>query len=171
MTFQVQDKDGLTSGANAYVDPAYVREYYLERGTDLSATPDAELEAAVVKATQFIDTRYTFLGLKRNYVQDTEWPRRDAVDRAGNLIQGIPKAVLRATAELAFRALDGDLMADPSRDPTGQVIRSKREAVGPITEAVEYAAGSPWTFPRYPAVDRLLQSADLVRRGLTAVRS
>lgn len=171
MAFTVQDDNGSVSEANAYADLAYVREYHLDRGTDLSATADADLQAAIIKGTQYVDTRYTFLGERRNRDQTTEWPRRDAYDRSGYLINDIPRAVKQATAELANRALTDDLFTDPERDDTGRTVLSKSEGVGPLKEAVEYAAGGAYTFPEFPAVDRLLQSAGIIRTGLTGVRS
>lgn len=173
MAFTVQDDNGLVSGANAYADLAYVRGYHADRGLDLSApgTPDAALQAAIIKATAYLDTRYTFLGCRRNNDQDTEWPRRDAYDRSGYLINGVPKAVKQAMAELAQRALTITLLSDPTRDETGRTILSKSEGLTPMSESVTYAAGGAFTLPEYPAVDRLLVAAGLIRTGLTAVRS
>ncbi len=173
MAFTVQDDNGLVSGANAYADLAYVRDYHADRGVDLSApgTSDAALQAAIIKATMYVDTRYTFLGERRNHDQDTEWPRRDAWDRSGYLINGIPRAVKQAVAELAQRALSAELMPDPTRDETGRTVLSKSEGLTPMGESVTYAAGGAFTFPEYPTVDRLLASAGLIRTGLTAVRA
>lgn len=171
MAFTVQDDNGLVSEANAYADLNYVRSYHADRGLDLSATADAALQAAIIQGTQFIDTRYVFVGERRNRDQTTEWPRRDAFDRSGYHIQGIPRAVKHAVAELAQRALTDVLMPDPTRDETGRTVLSKSDGVGPIKESVEYAVGGAFTFPEYPAVDRLLQSAGIIRSGLTAVRA
>lgn len=171
MAFTVQDDDGLVSGANAYAALAWVRDYHADRGTDLSGTADAALSAAIIRATDYIDKRYSFQGERRNRDQTTEWPRRDTYDRSGYLITGIPRAVLQATAELAQRALTADLLGDPTRDESGRTILSKSEGLTPMSESVTYAAGGAYTFPEYPAVDRLLQTAGLIRTGLTAVRS
>lgn len=171
MAFTVQDSNGLVSEANAYADLAYVRGYHADRGTDLSATSDALLQGAIIRATDYVDKRYVFMGERRNRDQTTEWPRRDTYDRSGYLIEGIPRAVLQAVAELALRALTADLLGDPSRDDTGRTILAKAEGVGPLREEVTYAGGGAFSFPEYPAVDRLLQTAGIIRTGLTAVRS
>ena len=104
MAFTLQDDNGLVAGANAYASVSYVRAYLTDRGTDLGAVTDAALEVAIILATQYLDSRYTFLGCRRNNAQDTEWPRREAYDRDGYLINGIPRAVKQAVAELANRA-------------------------------------------------------------------
>lgn len=173
MAFTVQDDQGLVSEANAYADLDYVREYHADRGRDLSApgTADAALQAAIIKATDYVDKRYIFLGERRQRDQTTEWPRRDAYDRSGYLIEGIPRAVKQAVAELAQRALSTSLMSDPTRDDTGRTVLATSSGVGPLKESVEYAAGGAYTFPEYPEVDRLLVSAGIIRSGLTAVRA
>jgi hypothetical protein len=171
MAFTLQNDNGSVVGANAYVSVSFVRAYMADRGTDLTAVSDAVLEAAIIQATQYLDTRYTFLGYRRNSAQDTEWPRRDAYDRDGYLISGIPKAVKHAVAELANRARSASLMPDPERDATGRTVLSKSESVGPISETVSYAAGGAFTFPEYPAVDRILAAAGLIRTGLTGARA
>lgn len=173
MAFLVQDDNGTVSGANAYADLTYVREYHADRGLDLSSpgTSDAALQVAIVKATDYLDKRWVFPGERLNQDQDTEHPRRDLYDRSGYLVTGIHRAVKQAVAELAQRALTQSLLSDPTRDDSGRTVLSKREEVGPLKDAVEYAAGGSYTFPEYPAVDRLLISAGLIRSGLTAVRS
>lgn len=173
MAFTVQDDDGLVGGANAYATLAYVREYHADRGRDLSApgTSDEALQAAVIKATDYLDKRFTFLGERRNRDQTTEWPRRDAYDRSGYLIEGVPREVKQAVAELAQRALTSALMADPSRDASGRTVASSSRQVGPLKTQVEYAAGGAYAPPEYPEVDRLMVRAGIVRTGLTAVRA
>lgn len=171
MAFTVQDDNGLVAGANAYVTTAYVRAYHLDRGVDLTAVLDPALQVAIVLSTSYLDARFTFLGCRRNTAQDTEWPRRDAYDRDGYVITGIPKAVKQAVAELADKARSAVLMPDPERDATGRTILSKSEGVGPLKESVEYAAGGAFTFPEYPLVDRMLIAAGLVRTGLTSGRA
>lgn len=171
MAITLQDDNGLVAGANAYASVSYVRAYLTDRGTDLGAVTDAALEVAIILATQYLDSRYTFLGCRRNNAQDTEWPRREAYDRDGYLINGIPRAVKQAVAELANRARSASLMPDPERDGTGRTVLSKSEAVGPLSESVTYAAGGAFTFPEYPAVDRMLAAAGLIRTGLTGVRA
>lgn len=168
MAFNVQDDDGLVSEANAYADLSFVRAYHLDRGRDLSSTADSDLQVAIIKATQYVDTRYTFPGSRQNRDQSTEWPRLDVTDRSGYLVDGIPRAVKQATAELANRALTEDLLADPTRDDSGRAVLSKSEGVGPIKEAVEYAAGGSFQLPEYPSVDRMLLAAGLLSGGLSS---
>jgi hypothetical protein len=171
MPFTVQDDDGLTAGANAYISLDWLREYHLDRGTDLSGVPDNQLRAALIRATQYVDTRYVFIGERRSPSQSTEWPRTDAYDASGWLIRGIPEALKRAVAELAQKARTIDLMPDPVHDASGRLVASTSSSVGPISESVVYANGGRPTLPTFPAVDRLLSSAGLIMTGLTSVRA
>jgi len=171
MAFLVQDDDGSIAGATAYITAAYMKAYFLDRGVDLSAVLDATLQPFIVVATSYLDTRYTYASIRRNNTQTTQWPRRDAYDRDEYLITGVPTALKQACAELAQRARSADLWPDPVADDTGRVIMSKSEGVGPLQESVTYAAGAAYMLPEYPAVDRMLASAGLIRTGLTAVRA
>lgn len=168
MAIRVQDDNGTVARANAYADEAYVRAYWGDRGTDLTATADADIQAAIVNATQFLDTRYIFIGYIRNQDQPTEWPRFNAWDRNGWLIQGVPEAIKEAMADLANRALTASLYSDPTRDATGRVVTSKSESVGPISESTTYGG---YVLPEYDSVTRLLVSRGLTRVGIRAVRA
>jgi len=172
MAFRVQDDDGLTAGANAYAEVTFVRDYWLDRGTDLSTTTDTNLQTAIVRATQYVDARYTYAGCRRNRAQETEFPRTDLEDRDGYLVNGIPPVVKKVVAELAQRALTISLMPDPEvADASGRHIKSKSEGVGPLREGVEYANGGAYSLPEYPMIDRMLVSAGITRSGMTAARA
>lgn len=72
MAFNQQDNDGTVDGANAYTDPATVRAYWADRGVDLSAKTDTELEQAIVNATTYLDARYSWVGWQRRRLQGTQ---------------------------------------------------------------------------------------------------
>jgi hypothetical protein len=158
MAFTVQTLPP-TANANAYITVAFFRDYHLERGRDFSNLtnyPDAKVQACIINATQYLDLRFEYVGYRVQADQTTEWPRSSAFNNRGDLLTGIPLAVQRATAEYAYRALTADLLADPTRDASGQAIKSKSETVGPISERVEYVDYLGYELPEYPLADRLL---------------
>lgn len=170
MAFTVQNENGSQEGANAYVSADFFKAYHLDRSNAYTAS-DAQIQAAIVKATDYIDTRFNFIGAKAyGRVQKTSWPRVDAFDSDGYSVDGIPGEIKNAVCEYALRALTSVLMADPSRDATGSAIQSKENTVGPITERITFATGAAYTLPKYPAADRRLVASGLVVSNCTLVR-
>ncbi len=156
--FEVEDGSGSPT-ANAYVSRAYVLQYHEDRGnlhwvSGVGVT-DAEREAAIVRATFYIDKRFRqrFRGFRMQSDQSLAWPRTGAFDDDGYQFESIPKQLQRACAEYALRALLYQTLApDPLRPVpnqnmetgeqaseviTGQV-KSKRVSVGPISESTTY---------------------------------
>jgi hypothetical protein len=81
MAFNVQNDDGTVVDANAYIDVATFKAYHDSRGNDYSAYSDTLIQKAIVRATDFVDTRFTYKGVKlntdpENAPQFTQWPRR-----------------------------------------------------------------------------------------------
>lgn len=171
MALIVQDNTGAVAGANAYITVEEFKTYHTDRGNSFADFTDPQIEAAVIRATDYLDQRFSFVGKKRRgRDQTTEWPRTDAWDRDRRSINDIPVEVREACAEYAIRALSQVLNPDPERDATGRPIHSKAQAVGPISESVTYAYGGAFTMPAYPAADRKLVKAGLVRSGGNLVR-
>lgn len=171
MALILQNTDGTVAGANAYITVQQFKDYHADRGADTSAFDDEAIEAAIVRATDYLDQRFIFVGERRyGREQTTEWPRNSAWDRDRRSINDIPVEVREACAEYAIRALSQVLNPDPERDATGRPIHSKAQAVGPISESVTYAYGGVYTMPAYPAADRKLVKAGLVRSGGNLVR-
>lgn len=167
MAFTVQDNTGGVAGANAYISVAEFKAYHDDRGASLyGAATDQAIQMAIVKATDYLDTRFSFIGEKAQTGQTTEWPRFDAWDREDEPVYGVPAEVKEACAEYALRALTAQINPDPTLDPTGRVVLSKSEQVGPISQSVSYAAGAAFEMPRYPVADR-----KLTMRGLTRSRA
>lgn len=171
MAIIVQNIDGTAVGANAYITVQEFKDYHADRGADTSAFDDEAIEAAIVRATDYLDQRFNFVGKKRlGRDQTTEWPRSDAWDRDRNYINGIPPEVKEACAEYALRALAAELNPDPERNASGVAVLSKSEAVGPISESVTFVGGAVFQMPKYPAADQKLVRAGLVRSGGTLLR-
>ena len=163
MAFTPQDKDGTVDGANAYTDPTTVRAYWMDRGVDLTARTDAELQAAIVNATTYLDGRYKWVGYQIRRLQGTQWPRGGVT----SFLRGLPPALVTATCMMANRALTGKpLMPDPTFDASGgKVIESLKE-VGPIKVQTKYSesvgASASASTPDYPEVTLTLQAAGLI---------
>lgn len=153
--------------ANGYVSLVEARAYWAERlMTNILTGDDDAVASAIIKATQYLDSRFTFVGYRELKDQVREWPRAYAYDDRGDTVTAVPVAVKNATCEYAFRALSTSLMADPARDEAGRAVKSKTEKVGPISEAVEYSEFGGYELPVYPAADRML-----IVRGLVKGRS
>ena len=166
MAIIVQNQSGTQSGANAYVTVAEFKAYHLARGNDHSAYSDTEIEQAIVRGTDHLDERFSYVGDPLSSGQSTEWPRSDAYDKYDDYVEGIPVEVSEATFEYAFLALGrAELNPTPDRDGTGQMVQSKSETVGPISQSVEFVSGGRFYLPLYPRADR-----KLIRRGLVERR-
>ena len=171
MGLTVQDNNGSVAGANAYITVQQFKNYHADRGADTSAFDDEAIEAAIIRATDYLDQRFNFVGKKRlGRDQTTEWPRSDAWDRDRYYINDIPPEVKEACAEYAMRALAAELNPDPERNASGVAVLSKSEAVGPISESVTFVGGAVFQMPKYPAADQKLVRAGLVRSGGTLLR-
>lgn len=84
--FNVQVDAGTTALANAYITLAEFKQYHDNAGNDYSAYIDAKIQLAIVRATFYLDNRFTFPGRKTVVVdpaasppvtveQPTQWPR------------------------------------------------------------------------------------------------
>lgn len=175
MAFTQQNEDGTVDNANAYTDAATVRAYWLDRGVDLSTKTDQEMEAAIIKATTYLDSRYKFVGYQMRRLQGTQWPRSGLTstpwpyDTGYSFLRGLPPALIAATCMLTTRALSKDLMPDPTYDPSGQVVTEETKKVGPIEVSKKYAAsygaGLASSTPQYPEVTLTLQAANMLASG------
>lgn len=105
------------------------RAYHTARGRNVHGHPDADIEVALLKSSEWLDDRYRarFAGIKR-YNRETqvrEWPRSDAVDVNGWSINAdtVPEEVEQATYEAAFRerAAPGSLNKDFTASAYSQV--------------------------------------------------
>lgn len=167
MAFTPQNADGTVDFANAYVDVAALRSYWDDRGVDLTAKTDAELQVAIIKATDYLDGRYTWVGYQLRKDQGTQWPRGGLPT---SFLRGLPLALRNACCLMAQRALAGKpLMPDPTFDPSGQKVTESSKEVGPIkvsTKFAEATGGSPGaSTPAYPEVDLMLKAAGLTVSG------
>lgn len=168
MALVVQDDSGTVADANAYVTVAAFKAYHDDRGNSYGSPipADAVIEKAIVKATDYIDQRFNYKGVRQQTMntQTTAWPRSNVVDTDGNWVSGIPLAVKNACCEYALRALSSTLNPDPvSPDDSGYRVKSIKKVAGPVSKEIEYDNSGPnVALPRYPSADRLLVAAGLI---------
>jgi len=149
----------VTAGTDVYTDVAEADAYFAARNvTGWSDAPIVEREAALLRATAYLDGHYRWIGSRAAAEQPLGWPRIGAVDADGRAHGGLPVAVKHACAELAWIALRQELA--PSADRGGRVLA---ERVGSVE--IRYADGAP-SGRIYPYVDLLL--VGLVRDPTTA---
>lgn len=142
MPLTVEDGSGIT-GADAYCARAVVDTYWSNRPHDpLAATWAAESDTsrqdgAIREASAFIDAEFGlfYRGSKLSGAQGLLFPRADAEDERGYPITGVPGELIKATCELAGRALTSRLREDVDR--TGY-IKSVSTKLGPMAESYTY---------------------------------
>lgn len=196
MALVVQTDDGTAAGANAYASVAEFKAYHTDRGNAYSAYSDPQISAAIIRATDFLDTRFSFRGVRLTTDQTTEWPRKAGsemvltwfdidflpplVDAAfvalvgpnGEDILGIPDAVKRAVHEYAFRALGQPLFQDAPAPEGGRLINQHTVRVDVIEESITYAPSQSGSFamPAFPQADMWLARAGLIETSRTLYR-
>lgn len=147
MALIVEDGTGKAD-AEAYVSVAALDAYAAANGLTLTGT-DAQKEAALRRATRFIDTGWRFFGQATSSTQALKWPRWGVTNDEGYdlLSDTLPSALTDACCELAAHALTADF------DRNADAANIKREKIGEIE--TEYA-GAAGTARSFPIVERLL---------------
>lgn len=162
MAFKVMPASGLETDdtpvddATSYLGVEEFILYWVDRNKDYSDLEPEAIQAALVKATDYIEARFMFRfkGVRLNGEQSLAWPRKGAYDAEGFRQEGLPKRLTNAVAEYAARALTAELAPDPTTDPN---IKQKTETVGPISETTIYSGSAASTkFRPYPMADAWL---------------
>lgn len=159
MAFVVEDGTAKAD-ANSYVTIADADSYFADRDNTAWTGADAVKQAALVKATDYIEGRFgqRFIGSKKTTTQALAWPRTGAADFADT---AIPVGLRRACCEYAVRALSAELAPDLKVDASGLTVVATKKKVGPIE--TDYAVpqtglgSTPMLFRPYPAADMLLR--------------
>jgi hypothetical protein len=166
MAFTVET-GAVIANANAYMTTAQYRTHHTDRGkavlTSDTGQSDALVQAAIVKATDYIDKRFgrRFRGGRKERTQSLEFPRTDMWDDDGYLMSEMPAQLLKATAEYAWLATQQATDLAPPPDGTAGTVEETTEKVGPISTTVKFAkrpmtsTGNPLTesLPEYPQAD------------------
>lgn len=134
--FVVEDgtgKPGATSYADIEIADLYMQAWHGGDDQWLEQS-DEQKQACLMKGTRFIDS-HDFRGFRLRGNQALQFPR---MDMETSPISGVPKAVVHATIEAAFRVAKGeDLLPDHSQE----IISGTTQTVGPITTQVNFARG------------------------------
>lgn len=165
MAFVYEDGTGKAD-ANSFASVAFADAYFADRSIATWTGTDAEKQACLVKATDYIEGRFglRFKGEKETELQALAFPRTG--------VSGMPVNLLKATSEYALRAKAAALAPDPKMDASGLAIVGIKKKVGPIETDTQFAtsgSGSvPATFRPYPSADMLL--AGLINSSRTVIR-
>lgn len=170
MALTVEDGSGLAD-AESYVSASDCASYASARGLTFPASPPDAAEAALRRATAYLDNTYRtrFPGQRKRFrLQALEWPRVGVVDMNGFPVADdeIPSEIIRATCEAAVRELAVPGSLNPDVTP-GKVKKSAK--VGDI--AVEYAVGGGGVAsqqPISPVIDGILAALIGVAKAFTA---
>ena len=157
MAFVVENVSGAAN-SNSYISVADFKSYHDDRGQSYASYSDSQIEKALVKASDYLDIRFTFIGIRQNLVQSMQWPRHNAFYSDGRYASGIPVEIQETCAEYALRALSSALAPDPAVDSSGRLVTSEHSIVGPIESDKSFSSGGvPLTFKPYPIADQRLR--------------
>jgi len=167
----VEDGTGIAD-ANTYSSLAAATSYHALRGNDVWADADENDQVvALVRATQYVDERWTFLSIIFNDdpAQALQFPRYEMYDRNGaDVSETVPVEITQATQEYALQVLgDGTALINLSPTPTqtsGDAITYNREKVGSLETEVRFdtSKGLRVTMT-YPTADRIILRSGFTR--------
>jgi hypothetical protein len=135
MAFLVEDGTGL-AGATSYTTLIFADSYHADRGNGAWSGAASVKQRALIKATDYLERRYEWRGLRATETQALKWPRVAVLDMELTPVasDSVPAEIQKAVAELALLALTEDL--EPVGGGTTAVTsRSKRAGPFSITEA------------------------------------
>lgn len=160
----VEDGTGKTN-ANSYASLEEANAYHLLRGNADWTGADDVKEAALIRATSYIDGAYSdsWPGYRSTGTQSLDWPRNEAIDVDGYHQSGVPTAVKVATIEAALVELVSAGVLTEAQERGGAIIS---ETVGPISTTYANNAPSSTVYPVIKlALSRLVQPVGMLRRG------
>lgn len=166
MALIVEDGTGKAD-ANSYASLDDANGYHSLRGHTAWTGADEVKEAALVRATSYIDGQYgaRWPGYRASGAQALDWPRDEAYDRDGHLQDEVPTAVIVATIEAALIELSTAGALTEAQERGGAIVREK---VGPIETEYSDVAPAQTTYPSIKlALSRLIPfgGSMKVRRG------
>lgn len=145
--------------ANSYASLVEAAAYHTARGNATWTGTDALKEAALIRATQWLDGRYgsQWPGVRwKLREQALDWPRIEVYDRDGTVVDydTIPVEVLNATCEAALRELTTPGILSP--DVTPGTVKVLTEVKGIKWTPLRAAASANDMALTITAVDRAL---------------
>lgn len=165
MAFIVEDGTGILN-SNSYVTLAFADAYFTERAVAGWLGDEATKQAALIRATDYIEARYgyRFIGDAVATDQSLSWPRTSAGDYAST---EVPIKLQRATCEYGLRALSAALAPDPNVDSsTGVAVVTVKQKLGPLEKQLQVlGSGYPSLVRAYPQADMMLQGLVRTQTG------
>jgi hypothetical protein len=162
--------------ANSYVSIIEADTYHSLRGNTIWASAtESDKVVALVRATDYVDTRWKFTGEPVKSTQALVFPRKsEYLNKNGDDVSAsVPVEIANATMEYALLVLgDGTALIElsPSIDQTEPwAITLQRDRVGTLETETRYdtARGIKVT-KSYPTADRIIKSSGfLTSRGGT----
>ena len=158
MAIVAEDGSGLAD-ANSYVDWDFIETYADARGwTDWATATDEAKEIAMLSATIYLDTSYSWKGAIVSEAQALAWPRTGVMDREGRTLTGVPARLKEACCELARQNITAALVTSRT---DGEVQSLTAGSV-----SITYASGNRVREgERFAWVDRLLTGLNSGRSG------
>lgn len=172
MALIVQNDEGTEADANSYDTVVNFQAYWTARNVDYTGTATEILEAALIAAWTYLDSRFVWAGYKTNgRDQTTAFPRDELYDCSGEefvLVTGIPREAKEAQFEYAhIFIVQGTLQENGLLK--GNVKRFKRK-VGPIEREYEYSPpGEAGAVVAYPQADNKIPKCFIIESGNMAV--
>lgn len=166
MALVVEDGTGTVAGANSYVSVNDAKTFATKRGKTFAAN-DTAIEAFLVNAMDWLDTRPNLKGSKLLTTQPLQWPRKDVyIDDPCvpyTAPGALPPQLIAAQIQLAIEQDAGiDLMPSAS-GPT--VVREKVDVI-----ETEYSEKYNMILPALSRVDAFLAPLLNVGIALRTVR-
>jgi len=163
MSLITEDGTGLAS-AESYLSVSDADTYWSNRAdTTWSAATDPAKEAALRKATEYLDATFRWIGVIATTTQALGWPRLAAYDHEDRQLDNqVPKLVENAVAELALEALSAELLVTVSRND-----RASRVKAGSVEVEFEPGVSVQRAFDR---AERMLTPIVTARIGAGSVR-
>ena len=160
MAFTPEDGTGLAA-ANSLATLDYADAYFEERGVTAWTGTDTVKEQALVRATDYMESRWGKRGRFRGQVQFPDTPQALSFPRLYIGHDGaVPDDIKRAVCEYALRTLDGTALAPDPTTTVGAQVELVRKKVGPLETETRYANGgnpSAVVLKPYPAADMLVK--------------
>ena len=164
MALVVEDGTGLPT-ANSYLSVATADAYHTEICNEGWGGGQTKKEAALIRATRWIDQHFDFLGGRivlgdgtvTNLPQALNWPREGVVHEEGFAISPdtVPTEIVQATAEVALAVMDyGDL--EPSAAPGG-TVSEELEKTGRTWVQTKFSAGGDAGEAQVPVAASILE--------------
>jgi len=133
----------------SYIDSTYYRDYFTARGIDVTTQLDAQINAAALVATEYLDDTYNFFGVPTDINQEFKWPR-SGVYTSDNIAVNpttIPDKLKQSTSELAYIHLTQDGGLQPLFD--GKAIKKIHKKIDVLETTTEYDSSGSETYDRY----------------------